>query len=405
MTKPLPMAAAVLPLLAIVLFVSPMPLVSQLPGPDEVASGIAVRSLTAAQSVLGLDDRIHLVYELQVVNTSSLLITLNRVEALDAAGNKLDELADSALASRVVISGGETGPTFGPSHSGYILMDVTLPKSSVVPGLIRHRIVTTRQSRAAAGDDHQGAAALPSGFETGATFIAAETHVDRNPTFAIAPPLRGPGWLAGNGCCDEINPHRAAVIAINGSLFVPERFAIDFVQLDHENRPFSGPPDRLSSYAYFGVPVYSVADGIVLEAKDGAAEETPGALPARKTLETLAGNHVVVDIGDGHFVVYAHLQEHSLRVKPGDRVRRGDVLGLLGNTGNSSNPHLHFHIMDGPSALASNGLPFVIINFTSQGVVSALDSVFEGKPAVIDPKMAGSHRNSLPLNNHMVAFE
>jgi murein DD-endopeptidase MepM/ murein hydrolase activator NlpD len=114
---------------------------------------------------------------------------------------------------------------------------------------------------------------------------------------------------------------------------------------------------------------------------------------------------MVVDIGDGHFAVYAHLQLHSVRVKPGDRIRRDDVLGLLGNTGNTSNPHLHFHITDGPSPLASNGFPFVIVNFTDQGVVTAIDPAFEGNPPVIDPKMAGPHRDSLPLNNHIVSFE
>jgi Peptidase family M23 len=96
---------------------------------------------------------------------------------------------------------------------------------------------------------------------------------------------------------------------------------------------------------------------------------------------------------------------HSVRVKPGDRIRRGDVIGLLGNTGNTSNPHVHFHIMDGPSPLASNGLPFVIVNFTDQGVGTAIEPAFEGKPVVIDPKMAGPHRDSLPLNNHIVSFE
>ena len=128
-------------------------------------------------------------------------------------------------------------------------------------------------------------------------------------------------------------------------------------------------------------------------------------MPIRSRWRFLAGNHVVVDIGSGHFAVYAHLQLHSLRVKPGDHIRRGDVLGLLGNTGNTSNSHLHFDITDRPSALVSNCLPFVIANFTSQGVVTALDPVFEGTPAVIDPMMAGPHRNSLPLNNRVLTFE
>lgn len=174
-----------------------------------------------AHPVLGIDDQIHLACELQVVNHSSVLITVDRVEALNAAGGKLEELAGDALAKRVLISGGETGKTFGPAHSGYILMDVSLPKSSTLPATIRHRIVTTRQFRAAPDDDHHGVP-VPSGgaIEAGAIFIGAETSVDSSPAITIAPPLGGPGWLVANGCRDELNPHRAAIVAINGSLYV-----------------------------------------------------------------------------------------------------------------------------------------------------------------------------------------
>ena len=248
---------------------------------------------------------------------------------------------------------------------------------------------------------------MPAGspIEASATFVGGETSVDPSPAIAIASPLSGRGWLIGNGCCDELNPHRGAVIAINGAQYAPERFAIDFVQLDDEHRLFSGPVSTLSSYAYFGAPVYAVADGTVVHAEDGAAEETPGALPPGKGLSALTGNHVIMDLGMGHFAVYAHLQLRSIQVKTGDRLHRGDVLGRLGNTGNTSNPHLHFHIMDRPSALASNGLPFVITNLASTGVATELDPIFTGEPAVINPQMAGSHPGRLPLNNHVVTFK
>jgi len=107
-------------------------------------------------------------------------------------------------------------------------MDVSLPKTSALPTTIRHRIVTTRQLRAAPEDDHHGIP-LPPGSpkEINATLVGAETTVDPSPEIAITSPLHGPGWLIGNGCCDELNPHRGAVIAINGAQYAPERFAID----------------------------------------------------------------------------------------------------------------------------------------------------------------------------------
>ena len=78
------------------------------------------------------------------------------------------------------------------------------------------------------------------------------------------------------------------------------------------------------------------------------------------TSETVGGNHIVLDLGGGRYAFYAHLQPGSLKVKVGDRVTRGQVIGLVGNSGNSTEPHLHFHISDGVSPLGSEGLPYVL---------------------------------------------
>lgn len=122
------------------------------------------------------------------------------------------------------------------------------------------------------------------------------------------------------------------------------------------------------------------------------------------TAENAGGNWIVVDIGGGHFAFYAHLQPHSLTVKAGDRVRPGEVLGRLGNSGNSTAPHLHFHLMDGPSPLASNGLPYELTHFSSPGTVTDLNAMFLGQPTPIGPQLAGRHRHQLPLNLQVVDF-
>src|SRR5258708_29375123 len=105
-------------------------------------------------------------------------------------------------------------------------------------------------------------------------------------------------------------------------------------------------------------------------------EQVPG---PRKgvTVETLDGNHIVIDMGDGNFELYAHFKTGTVAVKVGDHVKTGDVLGHLGNTGNSSAPHLQFHVMDGPSPLVSRGLPYEIDEFQSQGRLDAEDGFFE----------------------------
>jgi murein DD-endopeptidase MepM/ murein hydrolase activator NlpD len=81
------------------------------------------------------------------------------------------------------------------------------------------------------------------------------------------------------------------------------------------------------------------------------------------------GNNVILDLGDGVWAMYAHLQRGSLLVEPGDEVTKGQPIARLGNTGNSNAPHLHFQLMNGPSILQADGLPYVLDGFTYEGVV------------------------------------
>ena len=99
------------------------------------------------------------------------------------------------------------------------------------------------------------------------------------------------------------------------------------------------------------------------------------------------------------------MQPGSLRVEVGDRVRRGQVLGLLGNTGNTDAPHLHFHIMDGPSPLQSNGLPFVHPRFEGQGLVTDESLLQSGEVVPVDAQaMSGRIRSAMPMGLQVVRF-
>ena len=227
----------------------------------------------------------------------------------------------------------------------------------------------------------------------------------RDAPVVIGPPLEGGRWLVGAGCCFPPSYHRAATLPVNGAFHAPERIAIDYVQLNNDNKLFSGPVGDLSSYAYFGAHVISVADGVVVGRQDGLPEQTPPNLPANATAQTAGGNYVVVDIGHGHFAFYAHMQPGSLRVDVGQRVRKGQVLGLLGNTGNSSGPHLHFHVMDGPGPLSSNGLPYEIRSFDSEGTnTTPVEDLEAGAAATIVPALSGHHARQLPLDNEVISF-
>ena len=193
--------------------------------------------------------------------------------------------------------------------------------------------------------------------------------------------------------------HRRALIAAEGLPTIAQRFGIDWLMLDTAGRSFTG--DRLLNESYYaeGQDAIAVADGIVAATRDSIPENIPGAnsraVPI--TLETVGGNHVILDIGGGRFAFYAHLKPGSLRVKVGDRVKRGQVVGLVGNSGNSTEPHLHFHIMDGTSPLGSEGIPYAIETFEVVGRCQRImQECSRGTPQ--------SRGREMPLANVMIRF-
>lgn len=181
---------------------------------------------------------------------------------------------------------------------------------------------------------------------------------DRQPVI-VAGPLRGDRWAAGGGPSND-SYHRRAHLVIDGHGYLAQRYAIDFVKIDNNGNTYhDNKADNKNYYAY-GQDVLAVADGRIVEVKDGIPENIPqsGKTAVPIDLNTVGGNYIVMDIGYGRYAFYAHLIPGSLKIKLGDIVRKGQVMGKLGNSGNSSEPHLHFHIVDTPSFLGANGVPY-----------------------------------------------
>jgi murein DD-endopeptidase MepM/ murein hydrolase activator NlpD len=202
--------------------------------------------------------------------------------------------------------------------------------------------------------------------------------------------VRGPRWTA------AVSVHRRAVQPVNGSLRNSQRFATDWNRLDAEGRSSFGPPDQLTSSPGYRAPVIAVADAKVVRAVDGIPELAPGE-PFSGSLEQADGNHVILKLGPRTFAGYAHLVPGSVRVHRGGRVRRGQLLGLLGNSGNSSGPHLHFQLMNRPSIVDADGLPFVLRRFGLVGEIPSLGALLGAdatQTAVpIDRSAAGPRRH------------
>ncbi|MGC2304968.1 M23 family metallopeptidase [Candidatus Binatus sp.] len=197
------------------------------------------------------------------------------------------------------------------------------------------------------------------------TIHTASLDINQDDPIVIRSPLSGKNWLAANGPSNT-SPHRRAMLPINGQPHIGQRYAIDWIQLGDDGKSFTGDEHDNKSYHAWDQEIHAAADGKIIEVKDGIPENIPnsGKLAVQMTYDTLAGNHIIQQLSEGHYAAYAHLRPGSIKVKVGDTVHAGDVLAHLGNTGNSSEPHLHFQVCDAPSFPASEGLPFAIDQYT-----------------------------------------
>jgi Peptidase family M23 len=189
--------------------------------------------------------------------------------------------------------------------------------------------------------------------------------VNSDDPIVIRSPLSGKNWLAANGPSNT-SAHRRAMLPVDGRPHIGQRYAIDWIQLGDDGSAFTGDEHDNKSYHAYDQEIHAVADGKIVEVKDGLPENVPnsGKLAIQITNDTLPGNRIIQELSEGHYAAYAHLRPGTIKVKVGDTVHAGDVIAHLGNTGNSSEPHLHFQVCDAPSFPASEGLPFAIDQYT-----------------------------------------
>ena len=358
-------------------------------GPD-VATPLVARVIEPPHPVRGSDHKVHLAYELLILNTTAVPVAVRRIETFDPAHPEsvLATLSGQRLAAHMGSVTGASGVRLGPKQSGLVILDVRLDRHAPIPDRLIHRLTVKAAS--------SGSPTEP--YTTGTTRVVNEEAVQ------VAAPLRGARWANVNGCCADASAHRTALLPVNGDLHVAQRFAIDLVRLQPDGRLFTGPIHMLSSYPYYGTPVRSATSGVVVRARDGLPDQVPFEPPSGITVATAPGNHIVVRLGHGRFVMYAHLQPGSLQVSVGDHVTAGQALALLGNSGNSDFPHLHFQIMDSSSPLGSEGLPFVLPSINSPGSVPPIDEIDPTKPIPIGTKLKGHFTQVMPLHRQVLNF-
>ncbi|MCX4771072.1 M23 family metallopeptidase [Streptomyces sp. NBC_01285] len=250
------------------------------------------------------------------------------------------------------------------------------------------------------------AAAVALALTTGRRGRAAAA--DPRPAVEVEPPVTG-RWTALNSPADKVPSH--------GVHAYGQTYAIDIVAepgAESEAEPKAGSEGepvpvrpkfrslwpvarRNHHFPAFGAPLLAVADGTVVHASHGSRDHlSRNSIPALVYLMlieasvrdvrgagAIVGNHIVLDLGDGMYAMYAHLRHGSLRVREGEKVRAGQPLAECGNSGNSTEPHVHFQLMDDPDLDVAVGIPFTWrgIGVPANGEAFTAGATAHGSPA------------------------
>ncbi len=325
-------------------------------------TALLVTPLNQPHVVRAGDGRDHVEYDLLITNAFAAPVKLTDVEISTPSGSTLGRI-DGALLAAATQGVLEQTPVsqIPPSGSATVEVDLSLPFGKVPP------VLSNRVSYAVP-DASPHMVAMISSY----TIQAPDVAVSPFHAITIESPLRGAGWASINGCCSP-NAHRDVRVSAGTRIGTAETFAVDYVRVDG-NRFYQGDGSTNAQYPYLGAPIYAVAAGTVVARHDGMDESVPFK-PATtlKKPEDFGGNYVLIRQAPGIYAFYAHMQKGSVAVAVGQRVAAGTVVGRLGNSGNSSNPHLHFGLLDRPDFLTGYSLPFVIAHFALSGHITGGD--------------------------------
>jgi hypothetical protein len=338
------------------------------------------------------DGKTHLVTELLMTNTGSVPLKIRSIDVLNGATMKaLLKLSGEQLVGNMasLIHPADTD-IVAAGQTAIVYLDIALDEPDI-PDTLLHRIVADNSTRVE-------------------TVTGAKIAVDKRTTAPVfGTPFSGGNWVAAEACGCRAH-HRRGPFNINGTLYMSQRYAIDFLKVV-DGKLWSGDDPRdLNAWYTYGQDALAVSDGTVVLVWDGEPEILPFEKnPLKFNVDNVAGNHVMVDIGRGLYVVYAHFQPGSIRVKVGDKVTKGQKIALIGNSGNTGAPHLHIHVMDAPLVIQADGIPFVFERFRRIGHYESLDALLPDPEGTSPEPMIPlakprEHRQKYPLEMSVISW-
>ena len=335
-------------------------------------------------------------YELGMRNATPLVLTPTKVQISAPGGEVIKTLDQPEIAADLALPSARSGvKTLSEAQAATFFVTLEFDSESDVPDALEQTVTVTGE-----GLPDDGVESAPP------TTVEVNKDVD---VPVLGPPLEsGKSYVASDSCCAS-ERHRRALLSIDGHEWLAQRFAVDWEQLDSTNRTVKegGDPSKPADYTIYGKKAIAAADGTVVHILDGLPDAKPGELPEGLSIPEADGNSVIASLGNGLYMLYAHFKAGSIKVKVGDKIKRGDLLGLVGNSGNSSAPHLHFHVMDGRSGLSSEGVPYVIDSFKTTGQIVSNATFFKyentSRPFKPVPSPSdGDNKNEMPLDPTIV---
>jgi len=319
-----------------------------------------------------------LVYELHVDNNTSVPVELAALDVLADDGKALLQLDRKTLAADT--DSKEGGGTSVAAHAS-ALVYLTVDAGNAAPASIRHRLTVEQENHEAVVAGRN----MP-------------VMADRSPV--LAPPLAGGPWVA---VYSDAWPrgHRRVFIRANGRARLPGRFAIDWMKVDQHGRTLRDDSGLAASSYSYGAKVLAVADAQVAATRDGVTEAERIADNKTHPHPDAAGNFISLDLGNGRFATYEHLRPGTIRVARGERVHQGQVLAEVGFSGDSTEPHLHFHVSDSPMPLEGEGLPYMLNRFRVTGRVTNWGAFGSRRWPELQPRIA---EHEFPESGDVVDF-
>lgn len=341
---------------------------------------------------LASNGKMFLSYEIAITSISLQKIRIDKIQILDDADrNRVPRTIEGDSVSRVMMlaAGGADINELESSQAGTFYLDAWYDPSETTPGTIVHRIWGTN-------------------LETGQplpTVTGARMRVRSDIVVPIIKaPAKGPGWVCAEACCGRSH-HRRTPISLNGEIYITQRYAIDFIRITESGRLFDNDGYDVKDWYVYGAELLAVADGVVISARNDLQEWVPGS-GVKVSKAEAAGNHVLVDMGNGVSYVFCHMQPGSVRVKVGDRVTAGQILGLVGNSGATDAPHLHMHMIGGLDVFQGRSMPWAFERFTVKGYYPSLDEMLSGDPVPPSRVDEAPYRveNAYPLELRIIDF-